>query len=145
RLCHVAKNSGRSAPAPPRFPAARAVYTAGVLANVAGVETSTAGGAKFGWLGRFVNVVSNLSLTLSVTAKVFDKPPEMATVPGPTRMPTPELPMRPTFAGGAVNALISKYRSGVGLSMDRLPIGSGRKREPRLKVLMLAGSTSPAL
>ena len=58
-----------------------------VLPNVAGVVTSVAGGAKFGWLGRFVNVASKRSFIPSLMAKLLAIPPETATVPGPTRIP----------------------------------------------------------
>jgi hypothetical protein len=73
--------------------------------------TSVAGGAKFKWLGRLVKVLSNLKRTLSPRANVFARLAAIATVPGPTRLPTRQLPMGP--AGVGLNALMLKYALGV--------------------------------
>ena len=91
-----------------RFPLFSDDCTLVIFPNVAGDDTLTAGGAKLEWFARFVNVLSTLIRTLSPKAKVFENPPAIATVPGPTRVPTPQLPSRPLFAGGGANALMSK-------------------------------------
>jgi hypothetical protein len=88
------------------LPAFSAVCTLVIFPNVDGDDTSVAGGAKLRWFGRLVNVLSNLIRNLSPREKVFDTPPAIATVPGPTRLPTAQLPIGPL--GIALNAFISK-------------------------------------
>ena len=53
-----------------------------ILPKVAGADTSTGGGAKLGWFGRFVKVASNRRCIPSRSWNVFDIPPENLTTQG---------------------------------------------------------------
>src|SRR5207249_12222982 len=58
-----------------------------------------AGVARLTWFGRLVNVLSKRSRVRSVKAKFLARPKFQLKVPGPVRIPTPELPNRPIGAG----------------------------------------------
>jgi hypothetical protein len=60
-----------------------------------GITCKEVGGAKFVWFKTLVKVDSNRIFTCSVAEKTFPKPTLAASVPGPSRIPTPALPKRP--------------------------------------------------
>ena len=91
-----------------RLPEFSADWTVVIFPNVAGAETSTEGGAKFGWFIKFVNVASNRRRSFSLNWNVFDMPLAIVVVPGPTKLPTAQFPIRPA-PGTGLNAAILKY------------------------------------
>jgi len=56
------------------------------------------------WLSTLVNVASNRKCIFSRIAMDFANPALTATVPGPSRMPTPAFPMRAAPTGVGANA-----------------------------------------
>src|SRR5215472_16077011 len=92
---YYSQKSNRNASCPVRLPALSAVCTVVICPKESGADTLTGGGAKFGWFGRLVNVASKRIRSDSLNWKVFDRPPATAVVPGPTRLPTAQFPMRP--------------------------------------------------
>src|SRR5215471_1237550 len=79
------------------------------------LATFVLGASLFRMSNRLANCDSNCRPTRSVTRKVLPADREKVAVPGPRRIPTPQLPKRPMFEAGTENAVTSKYVSVVGL------------------------------
>src|ERR1051325_10824497 len=135
------QKSSRRATWPTRFPEFSADCTDVTLPKPVGLETLRPGTAKFGWLRMLVKVASMRILSRSFSEKFFDRPPATATVPGPTRMPGPELPKRLAPAGVGMKALMSNQRSGVGFGKLPSAMRSGRTVTPRAFMLVLDWSS----
>src|SRR6266853_3963290 len=100
--------------------------------------TFVGGGAKFGWLNRFVNVLSRRIRIRSVRWKVLDNPAAIVAVPGPCRIPTPQFPTGPSGIG--LTKAMLKMLPVAALATLPLPMQSGRCKLPRKKSLRLPGS-----
>src|SRR6266853_3673163 len=98
--------------------------------------TFVGGGAKVGWLNRFVNVLSRRIRIRSVRWKVLDNPAAIVAVPGPCRIPTPQFPTGPSGIG--LNKAMLNMLPVAALAT--LPMRSARCKLPRKESLRLPGS-----
>src|SRR5262249_42528806 len=84
------------------------------------------GMSRFSTLNRFENAISNRSREGGATVKLLPIVIENTFVPGPTSVPTAQLPKRPMFDAGRTKAALVNHASTVGLDRLASPTQSGR-------------------
>src|SRR5438128_12466163 len=101
----------RKALAPARSPTDPLVTPPSLVITPTPVSSvmSVLGLAQFGWLKKFVAVISQRSRARSWNMNSFARPALQTFTPGPLITPLPDVPNRPAF--GAANALVSNQRS----------------------------------